>query len=116
MEKTGSSKTTTGNIRAVRLNTYRERKQECIELEKECVQLGMTVTELQAMICQKNDCIKVLESQVEDQQMICSRFSDLEGEVVRVNSKLETTFMNETKTTETLEVVTESSIENIRKL
>lgn len=32
---TGSSRTTTGNIRTVRLNTYRERKNEALQLELE---------------------------------------------------------------------------------
>ena len=81
MEKTGSARTTTGNVRTVRLNTYRERKQECIELEMECAQLGVTVTELQEIVCKKNDHIKMLDAQMEDQKLISSRFADLEGRV-----------------------------------
>ena len=84
MEKTGSSRTSTGNIRAVRLNTYRERKRECIELEKEVGQLVSTVTELRQVVTDKAEKIKILEAQVEDQKMICSRFSQLEGQAIRV--------------------------------
>ena len=45
--RTLSQTTATGNVRTVRLNTYRERKRECQELQKETEQLSNTVYELQ---------------------------------------------------------------------
>ena len=46
LEKTGSAKTATGNVRTVRLNTYRERKFECQELEKENKQLSNSIVQV----------------------------------------------------------------------
>ena len=47
--RTLSQTTATGNVRTVRLNTYRERKRECQELQKETEQLSNTVYELQGI-------------------------------------------------------------------
>jgi hypothetical protein len=48
---------------------------------------------------------------MEDQKMIVSRFSELEGEIVNVcNSKMETIFSDEIETIETVQIVSEQSL------
>ena len=44
------------------------------------------------IVSKKNEQIRMLETQIEDQKMIVSRFSQLEGEVTRMSTKKETTF------------------------
>jgi hypothetical protein len=61
MEKTGSAKTTTGGVRTVRLNTYREKKMLCYELEKENEQLSSTVIELQDLASRNIEEIRMLQ-------------------------------------------------------
>ncbi|CAG5097224.1 Oidioi.mRNA.OKI2018_I69.XSR.g14985.t1.cds [Oikopleura dioica] len=111
LEKTGSAKTVTGNVRTVRLNTYRERKFECQELEKENNQLSNTIVQLQDIICAKDEEMKILRMQVADQEIIKDKFDQLKGEVVKVGSKLETSFTEEIEQSETIEVVTERIVQ-----
>ena len=58
------------------------------------------------IVSKKNEQIRMLETQIEDQKMIVSRFSQLEGEVTRMSTKKETTFAE----TITLEETTQEKL------
>ena len=60
------------------------------------------------IVSKKNEQIRMLETQIEDQKMIVSRFSQLEGEVTRMSTKKETTFAEKI----TLEETTQEKLKN----